>query len=250
HAFAEPKFSDAAILNMQFLEKNLMEGNKIYRSFKGKRGNTEGFLEDYAYTIQAYLKLYQANFNEDFVIRAAALTEYALENFYDAEESYFFYTSKQAEKLITRKKEIFDNVIPASNGVMVQNLYHLGILLDRDDWKKMAREMTENLSHLISHEPNYMSYWGIVLMEMKAGLAEVVFTGESYLAKKNEFRKSYQPFTLLMGSHKPSQLPLLQGKTETDKDLIYVCYDKTCRLPVQRVDEAMKQLRQVSTGST
>lgn len=243
HAFAEPAFLGIAILNIQFLEKNLIEGNKVYRSFKSKRGNTEGFLEDYAYLIQAYLKLYQADFNEQWIDKANVLTEYVLENFYDKEEAYFFLTSTRAEKLIARKKEIFDNVIPASNGVMVQNLYHLGIILDRDDWKKMAVEMTEGLSHLISQEPNYMSNWGIVLTEIKAGMAEVVFSGESFRYQKREFKKTYQPFTLVMGSNKASELPLLQGKTETDKDLIYVCYDKTCKLPVQTVEEALKQLK-------
>lgn len=244
HAFAEPKFLGIAVLNIQFLEKNLIEGNKVYRSFKGKRGNTEGFLEDYAYVIQAYLKLYQANFNEEYIDRAKALTEYVLENFYDEQEHYFFFTSKQAEKLIARKKEIFDNVIPASNGVMVQNLFHLGILSDRDDWKQMSIGMTEGLSHLITQEPNYMSNWGIVLTEIKAGLAEVVFTGESFLYQKRDFRKTYQPFSLLMGSGDESQLPLLQGKlTEPGKNLIYVCYDKTCTLPVSTVDEALRQLK-------
>lgn len=243
HAFREPRFLGIAVLNIGFLEKNLVDGNQVFRSFKGKRGSTEGFLEDYAYLIQAYLKLYQANFNEQWIDRATALTEYVLENFYDKKESFFFYTSSQSEKLIARKKEIFDNVIPASNGVMVQNLFQLGTILDRDDWKAMAVEMTESLSHLISEEPNYMSNWGIVLTEMQAGLAEVVFAGPSGLGLKHQFKKYYQPFTLVMGSDKPSRLPLLQGKTETDTDRIYVCYDKTCKLPVNTIDEAFKQLK-------
>ena len=170
------------------------------------------------------------------------MTEYVLENFYDNKETYFFFTSKHAEKLIARRKEIFDNVIPASNGVMVQNLYHLGSILDRDDWKNMANDMTENLSHLIAQEPNYMSNWGIVLTEIKAGMAEVVFTGESFLQLKGDFKREFQPFTVVMGSNKLSRLPLLQGKTVVDRNLIYICYNKTCKLPVQSVEEALKQL--------
>lgn len=241
-AFADSRFLETALQSIHFLEKNLMEGDKIYRSFKDKRGNTEGFLEDYAYLIQAYGKLYQANFNEQWIAKAAALTEYVLENFYDNKETYFFFTSKHAEKLIARRKEIFDNVIPASNGVMVQNLYHLGSILDRDDWKNMANDMTENLSHLIAQEPNYMSNWGIVLTEIKAGMAEVVFTGESFLQLKGDFKREFQPFTVVMGSNKLSRLPLLQGKTVVDRNLIYICYNKTCKLPVQSVEEALKQL--------
>jgi uncharacterized protein len=243
HAFAEPRFLGSAILNMQFIEKNLIDGDTVFRSFKGKRSNTEGFLEDYAYLIQAYLKLYQATFNEVWITKASLLTVAVLEKFYDQHESYFFFTSAQAEKLIARKKEIFDNVIPSSNGVMVQNLFHLGILLDREDWKTMATNMTEQLGHLIATEPNYMSNWGIVLTEIKHGLAEVVITGNSYLSLRKEFRKNYQPFTLLMGSDTNSTLPLLQGKnTETGESMIYVCYDKTCKLPVATVTDAVNQL--------
>jgi uncharacterized protein len=244
HAFGELRFLGIALLNIKFLETNLIENTKLYRSFKDKRGNTEGFLEDYAYLIQAYRKLYEATFDEQWLTKAEAMTAYVLENFYDREESYFFYTSKKSEKLIARKKEIFDNVIPASNGVMVQNLYHLGILFDREDWKTLAQEMTDGLSHLISQEPNYMSNWGIVLTEMKAGLVEIAFTGESYLYQKRDFKKVYQPFCILMGAHKTSELPLLADKlTEPDRNMIYVCYDKTCKLPVQTVEEAFRQLK-------
>lgn len=243
HAFDELRFLGIALLNIKFLETNLIEDTKLYRSFKDKRGNTEGFLEDYAYLIQAYRKLYEATFDEQWLTKAEAMTQYVLDNFYDREESYFFYTSKKSEKLIARKKEIFDNVIPASNGVMVQNLYHLGIFFDREDWKTLAQEMTDSLSHLISQEPNYMSNWGIVLTEMKAGLAEVAFTGESHLYQKRDFKKVYQPFSILMGACTTSRLPLLADKlTEPDRNMIYVCYDKTCKLPVQTVEEALRQL--------
>ncbi len=243
HAFGDERFLAAARKNAQFLHGNLMEGNKLFRSFNRKRSATEGFLEDYAYTIQAFLKLYQADFNEDWIFHAEKLTEYVLDNFLDKQESHFYYASSQSEKLIARKKEIFDNVIPASNGAMVQNLYHLGILLGREDWKKSAVTMAEELSHLIYSEPNYMSNWGIVLAEMKHGMAEVAFVGKDCLKLKDEFKRNYQPFSLLMGTTDKSSLPLLADKvTRSDTTMIYVCYDKTCKLPVTSVEEALRQI--------
>lgn len=243
NAFGELRFLGSAIANIQFIEKNLIEGTIAYRSFKGKRSATEGFLEDYGYLIQAYLKLYQTTFDERWLTKAVTFTEYVLKNFYDQQEEYFFYTSAQSEKLIARKKEIFDNVIPSSNGIMVQNLFHLGTLLDREDWKTMAVTMTAQLSHLITQEPDYMSNWGIVLTELKTGMAEIAFTGSEYLSLRKEFRKNYEPFTLLMGANKKSILPLLQGKASDLADsMIYVCFDKTCKLPVNTVTDALKQL--------
>jgi len=241
HAFGDERFLTAARKNALFLQNNLMEGFTLFRSFKGKRSTTEGFLEDYAYVIQASIKLYQADFNERWLRQAERLTECVLENFFDKQESYFYFSSSQSEKLIARKKEIFDNVIPASNGVMVQNLNHLGMLLDREDWKELAATMTRELSHLIYNEPNYMSNWGIVLTEIKHGMAEVAFVGENCLKLKDEFKRNYQPFSLVMGTSDKSSLPLMADKvTRADTSMIYVCYDKTCKLPVKMVEEALK----------
>ncbi|HEU5289582.1 MAG TPA: thioredoxin domain-containing protein [Cyclobacteriaceae bacterium] len=243
HAFGDEKFLLAAKKNADFIQRDLTEGNKLFRSFKGKRSATEGFLEDYAFVIQAFIKLYQATFDESWLHQAKGLTDFTLENFLDKEESYFYFTSSKSEKLIARKKEIFDNAIPASNGVMTQNLFHLGILFDRNDWKDLATSMASELSHLIYNEPNYMSNWGIVLAEIRHGLAEVAFTGKEYIHLKNEFKRSYQPFSLLMGTKTISQLPLLTDKvTRDDTSVIYVCYDKTCRLPVGTVVEALEQI--------
>ncbi len=243
HTFGDERFLVAARKNAKFLQSNLMEETKLFRSFKGKRSATEGFLEDYAYVIQAFTRLYQADFNEDWIHRAEKLTEYVLENFFDKEESYFYFTSSQSEKLIVRKKEIFDNVIPASNGVMVQNLNHLGILLDREDWKELAVAMATELSHLIYNEPNYMPNWGIVLTEIKHGMAEIAFVGKDCLKLKGQFKRNYQPFSLLMGTLNESKLPLLTDKvTRNDTSMIYVCYDKTCKLPVTSVEDALRQI--------
>ncbi len=242
HAFGDEQFLKAARKNARFIQNNLLEVNTLFRSYKGKRSTTEGFLEDYAFAIQVFIKLYQTDFDENWIQQAENLTEYVLENFFDKQESYFYFTSSKSEKLIARKKEIFDNVIPASNGAMVQNLYQLGIVLDREDWKDLAVTMTSELSHLICKEPNYMSNWGIVLSEIKHGMAEVAFVGKNCLKLKDEFKKNYQPFSLLMGTTDKSSLPLLTDKlTRADTTMIYVCYNKTCKLPVMSVEEALQQ---------
>jgi uncharacterized protein len=244
HAFGDDRFLTAALKNAKFIRQKLMDGTTLFRSYKDRRSNIEGFLEDYAYVIQAWIKLYQATFDEQWIYNAAATAEYVLANFYDAEEGSFYYSGAQAEKLIARKKEILDNVIPASNSIMAQNLYHMGILLDKEEWKNLATQMVTELSGLIIHEPHYMSNWGIVLTELHNGLAEVAITGKDCLSLKNEFKNHYQPFTLLMGTSSTGTLPLLADKvTLADTSLIYVCYDSTCKLPASRVEEALRQLK-------
>jgi uncharacterized protein len=241
--FDDKIFLDAATRAMRFLENELMEGTKLFRSFKGHRSNTEGFLDDYAYVIQAYLKLYQVTFKEYWLQRAALLLEFTLEKYFDEAEGYFFYSGSDAEGLIARKKEIFDNVIPSSNAIMAQNLLHLGIILDKEEWKTKATAMVTSFAHLIKGEPNYMSYWAIAYTEIKKGMAEVVIVGDDYDSLRKEIQTSFHPFALFMGTKDKSELPLIADKGLVDgKSTVYVCRNKTCLLPVHTAEAANQMI--------
>ena len=241
--FSDEIFLDSALKNVHFLEKELMEGNKIYRSYKNKRSTTVGFLDDYAFYIQALIKLYQVTFDEQWIHRASALMEHTIEQFFDPHDGFFFYTSSQGERLISRKKEIFDNVIPSSNAIMAQNLNYLSIFFDRDDWGKTAKAMAESLSHIIKSEPTYMSHWAIVFTEIKKGLAEIALTGKKIKTLRSEFLQQYFPFSIIQGTEDKSDLPLLKDKVSINgESTIYVCYNKTCKLPVHTLEEAKLQL--------
>lgn len=243
HAYLQDdRFLETGKRNMEFILENLHDNNTLYRSFKGKRSVTTGFLDDYAYVIQALIKLYQATFEESWLAKAEALTVYAIDNFFDPTEKFFFYTSGTAEKLITRKKEIFDNVIPSSNSLMAGNLYALGTMLDNDDWKDKATAMVTSLLHIIKSEPNYMSHWATVMMEINQGLKEVLLLGEGIGKLREELHKDFHPFNVVLGSTGNSKLALFEDKVRiNDTDTIYVCVNKTCKLPVHTVDDAINQ---------
>ena len=242
-AFDDRMYLDLALKNISFIEKYLINDGKVYRAFKNKHSETEGFLEDYAFLIQSYVSLYQVTFNEEWLRKANNWMEYVLKHFYDDGEGYFHFSSLSAEKLIAQKKEIFDNVIPASNSVMTRNLYHLGILLDKEEWKKKAMDMTARLVTIIESEPSHMSNWGILFSEITKGMAEVVIVGKDAEKMRREFHQLYHPFTLTLGSENTSKLPLLQGRGAKDgKTKIYVCFNKTCQLPVESLEEAIKQI--------
>lgn len=241
-AFGESDFLKLAKGGIEFLETHSIAEATLYRSYKKKHSTTEGFLEDHAYLISAYIQLYQATFNENYLTKAQQWTNYTLENFFDSSENYFHFSGKNSEQLIATKKEIFDNVIPSSNSVMAHNLFQLGIILDRDDWKKLATKMVSTISNLITSEPAYMSNWGILLSEITKGMSEVVIMGESVEPLRKEFHSHYSPFAITMGSNSTSNLPLLKDKSPKGKEsLIYVCFDKTCKLPSASVAEALKQ---------
>ncbi|MBL7856397.1 MAG: thioredoxin domain-containing protein [Cyclobacteriaceae bacterium] len=242
-AIGDEIFLQAALTNLNFLTATLAEGTTVYRSYKGKRSATPGFLDDYAFLIQAFLRLYSVTFDESLIRQAETLTHHVLDKFFDTQDGYFHYTSRNSEQLIASKKEIFDNVIPSSNAIMALNLFHLGTLLDKKEWKDYATQMAEPLSNLIQSEPYYMSQWAIVLTLLKKEYAEVSFIGSDVQKLAEQFQRHYQPFTLTLATAAASTLPLLAGKKAlNNKTTVYVCYHNTCKKPVHTIGEALQQI--------
>ncbi|MBP6387218.1 MAG: thioredoxin domain-containing protein, partial [Pseudarcicella sp.] len=155
HATFENEFIEIATKNADFIVEKLYSKPTLFHTYKNGKAKILGFLDDYAHVIKAFIKLYQATFEEKYLEIAEQMSNYVLENFYDYDEQMFFYTDKNAEKLIARKKEIFDNVIPASNSVMAHNLYILGKILDRNDFENLALSMLGKIKKLIVTNPDY-----------------------------------------------------------------------------------------------
>jgi len=157
-------------------------------------------LEDYAFLIQAYSSLYQTTFDESYLLKAKQWTNYVLDNFLDSKENFFHFSSQSAEELIAKKKEVFDNVIPSSNSVMARNLFRLGTLLDKNEWKQLAIKMTSKLSGIITTEPVYMSNWGILFSEIAEGMNEIVIVGRKMEEIRKEIQLNYFPYAVFLGS--------------------------------------------------
>lgn len=234
-------FLDSALLTLTFLEKNLLTDTTVYRSFKDKRSATEGFLDDYAYVIAAYIQLHQVTLKEQYLLTAKKWCEVTLQKFFDPSDGFFFYSSNN--ELIAKKKEVFDNVIASSNSIMARNLITLGSLFEKDEWTSIAEKMISSLAHVIQGELNYTGNWGMAAMELQHSFHEVVLAGSITEENRSELQEQFHPFALYMQATEGSTLSLTQGKyAETDKSTIYVCFNKTCKLPVHSAQEALKQL--------
>lgn len=254
--FGVDSYLALALTNATFIQEKLTE--KVVDS-DGKSGrglwhlhepNPErkkqlGFLEDYAAVIQAFTNLYQVTFDETWLSEAEMLTDYALANFFDVEEGFFFFTDSQGEKLIARKKEIFDNVIPASNSMMCKSLLTLGTILSREDFVATSKLMFAKVKPLMMQDPQWMSNWFSAGILFAKPIAEIVIVGD----KMQDFRKELDaeilfPNKVFVGTKAYSELNLLQNRTMVNgKTTIYVCFDKTCQLPVNEVSEALKLLQ-------
>ncbi|MNX99441.1 hypothetical protein D3C86_1318870 [compost metagenome] len=159
-------------------------------------------------------------------------------DFEDADGPMLFYTAGNGEVLIARKHEIMDNVIPASNSVMAQNLHKLGLLFDEDRYLLKAESMLAAVLPQIKTYGSAYSNWAIQLLNEVFGVNEVALTGADFKKVKAEISKHYIPNKITLGGTN-SALPLLKDKQSIETK-IYICRNKVCQLPVATVDEALK----------
>jgi uncharacterized protein YyaL (SSP411 family) len=231
-----------ALKNARYLLKHHIHDGSLSRTSSLYNRSIPGCLEDYAFVIQAFIKLYQVLFDESWLKRVKELLDYTIDNFFDSGEGFFFYTDKNARPLIASKKELLDNVIPASNSVMAENLFLSGLIFDDEDYTQKATGMINRMKKLLFAEPEYAANWGSIFLMIHRPFAEIAILGTDYRKIRDRINKKYHPNKLFCGAKSTSELPLLKGRKNQDRNTIYVCYDKSCKVPVHTAQEALKLL--------
>lgn len=243
-AFNEPAFLQTAIKNAEFISHMMIDNEfRIWRNYKNGKANINGFLDDYAFVIDGFIALYQATFDEKWLNLAKNLTDYTLIHFHDDKSGMFFYTSDLDPKLIARKMEINDNVIPGSNSAMAKNLYYLGHFFYNDHYIEIASQMLHIVKDDIKRSGAYYSNWGILLTHFVYDLKEIAIVGQSATEFRKDFDKKYLPQCLFAGSTLNSRIPILEERLQSGKTTIYVCENRVCKLPVYKVDDAISEIK-------
>jgi uncharacterized protein YyaL (SSP411 family) len=242
-AFGEAAFLEAAVTNAEFLlQKAIAADGEMTRNYKNGRSSIHALLDDYAFTIAAFIELYQATFEEKWLAEADKLTVYALEHFFDDVSKMFFYTHNQYADLIARKMELSDNVIPSSNSEMAKNLFLLGHFFGKDDYIKKAKQMLINVEADVQRNIYFYANWGMLQALFTSPLYEVAILGDDFKNKRQQFDEHYLPNVILLGGKQAGSLALLHNKLIPGQTTIYVCRDKTCGLPATSVEQALGQI--------
>jgi uncharacterized protein YyaL (SSP411 family) len=237
-------FLNASTKAANFIIKNFIkQDGSLVRTYKNGPSAIDGFLEDYAFLADALTELYQVTFDEFWIQEAQKLVDFAFQNFYDKEDGLFWFTGNRSHDLVTRKKEIHDNVIPSSNSAMANVLFKLGHIFENEDYSKMAERMLKKVMGNIRKYPAAFSNWGILLIYNTGTFYDVVINGSNALLRRGELSEFYFPSKLILGSTSKSEIPVLRDRFKTGKTMIYVCSNSECKKPAETVAEAISLLR-------
>jgi uncharacterized protein YyaL (SSP411 family) len=242
-ATLNPEYKELATSALDFLLSKFQQADgSLLHTYKNGKASIGGFLDDYAFLISALLSHYSICFDEARVEKAEQLMQYALQHFDNTGSPLLYFTSDEGEALIVRRTEYMDNVLPCANSEIAQNLFILSRLNGRMEWEERAVTMLNSVVPAIANYGSAFSNWCQLMQWLAYGYKEMVIAGPDAGENWKSLVKNYLPSVLVTVAGSNSCLALMEGRTGLDKNLIFVCENRACQLPVGSVEEGLALL--------
>jgi uncharacterized protein YyaL (SSP411 family) len=127
-ALDEPTYVQAATRCAEFVLMHLRDDvGRLLRSWRDGVAGRPGFADDYAVMASACLTLYETTFELRWFEEAVTLADELIRLFHDDGRGGFFQTGSDAEALVLRPKELYDNATPSGNSVAADVLLRLAL---------------------------------------------------------------------------------------------------------------------------
>lgn len=223
------------------LDKMTNADGALYHIRTNGESKILGYLEDYAFVIEALIKLAQHDDSDDWLSLAKNYTDYTIEHFYNTEKSYFNFNPKDTPGVIYNAIEVEDNVIPASNSVMAKNLFLMGHLWYDDSYIDISKQLLSNVYDAMPSYGSAFSNWGQMALWYTHTFNVVVITGADANKVRSEFNTHYLPNAIVLASNKERNDGVFKDRWQNEVQ-IYVCEGHTCKRPVSSKREAIELL--------
>ncbi|PKO05897.1 MAG: thioredoxin domain-containing protein [Chloroflexi bacterium HGW-Chloroflexi-3] len=241
-------YLQVAQCNADFILREMLVEGRLQRSWRQGQTSPEVFLEDYAALILGLLELYQSDFNPRWFVAAQALTGEMIEQFHDPDGG-FFDTTRDAETVLLRPKDLQDNATPSGNALATEALLKMAAFSDNEEWLQLAEESLAQVAGMAAEYPTAFSRWLSAADFYQSKTRQIALIGDPQDPQMAEFlleiRSVYRPNTVVAAAGLP--LPegspaLLHDRPMMDgKPTAYVCEGFVCRRPVTSVSE-LKEL--------
>ena len=101
------------------------DDGRLLRSWREGTAGGPAYLDDYALMADGCLALYEATFETRWFREARSLADDMLRLFRDDTNGGFFQTGSDAEELVVRPKDLYDNAVPSGNSAAALVLLRL-----------------------------------------------------------------------------------------------------------------------------
>jgi uncharacterized protein len=247
----EPSWIDEAARTATFLDAALVVDGRLRHTWRDGHGaSVPAFLEDVSYLAQALLALHEATGDARWLTRARALAADADARFAEvvdgAVTGAWFATADDAEALLTRPKDLWDNAQPSGASVMAD--VHLRLLALTGD-PHHAERADATLRCFAGRAVQAPTGYGELLRAAERALAgpievAIVADGVEEAAELLAvYRERWRPGAVLAVGTDGAAVPLLAGRDRREgAPTAYVCRGFACEQPVTDAAALREQL--------
>lgn len=233
------EFREAACNAGLFLKDNLFSGGTLYRTWRLGSARFPGYLDDYAFTANAFIDLYECTGDFAWLSTARQLAEIMVTRFQDKSEGGFYSTASSHLHLLARAKPLHDTAEPSANALAALALARLGHFFDLPDFRQLAETALSAAAPAAARAP--LGFLNTILSVdfLIEPPLEIVFVGpmerNDIQALKQVLAQSFVPCRMIAWSQRPedpSRLPLCASKDMQDNaGTVFVCAKNTCFPP-------------------
>lgn len=261
-------YLDTARKTISFIEKKMtIDGYRLQHTFKDGQSKLNGYIDDYAYYINALIDYFECDSDPIYLEKAIGYTNSMISHFWDGKDKNFFFTSDDHEQLIIRTKNFYDLAVPSGNSMAAYALLRLHFITQNNDYYEKATDIIKSC-YLASIQNPFgfgqlliSTYFYIkkpveiiVLRNDKMESADT--SGKTSLT--SWISKQYIPNKILLvvdssskNYHKLLDFGIVKGKEikiddiNKFKESVYICKDFTCSLPINKKEDLEKYVYQM-----
>uniref|UniRef100_UPI0028B1505C thioredoxin domain-containing protein n=1 Tax=Exiguobacterium sp. TaxID=44751 RepID=UPI0028B1505C len=245
--FGEPHYTHVATRAMTSLERFVRTEQHLAVHYRDGQVTGHGFLDDYAYMIDAHLELFQSTHHALHLKEALAFAD-VLQDQFQTVDGYFYLTSSRSDKLLVRPLDLYDGVTPAGNSVALNALFTLSRLTGRLVYQESAERALATLIEEVEQQPtgfaSLVSTFTYRQMEPKELIILLPEEVDIPLEIKQLQQLRLPEVALLIGTKRDllPHVPLLAGYPEPDEPMAYLCHDFACERPTTNLTEILARL--------
>ncbi|WP_341913966.1 thioredoxin domain-containing protein [Ferrovibrio terrae] len=249
--YAQPAWLAAAERAYSFIVNTMQQGeDRLGHSWRSDILVFPGLLDDYANMSAAALALHEATGNPAYLAQAKRWLDVVESDYLDTVNGGYFFTSKEAEDLVTRTRHAADNATPAGNGTLVGVFARLWYLTGELVWRERAQNLIDAFSadvgknffpmgSFLNGVDLFMNAVQVAIIGRRGEPATDALVAAAYsVSVPNRVVLVTAPDAMLPETHPAT------GKTPIDgKPTAYVCIGPTCGLPVTTPAELVASLK-------
>jgi hypothetical protein len=253
-AFGEPVYVEAAARAADFLLTHLRdERGRLLRAWRNGRAGGPAYADDHALLAEALLTLYETTFELRYFVEARATADELIRLFHDEERGGFYQTGSDAEALVVRPKELYDNAVPSGNSVAADVLQRLAHLTGEERYERAAESALRLVRDHVAAAPAGFGQ-ALSALDLHVGtVREVAVVGDPAaqstraLAKEVTTKRFLPNHVLALAAPDDHEsiavIELLRDRPQLEgRPTAYVCERFACKLPVSDPEALAAQL--------